>query len=95
MTDRLIEVPKPNIHVTTGNTPYLYRPIAVFDGKVLKCCGIATVASRKIVQESAEGQGLVPDSTLLTNGVVVETPNYMGDRIHADGWGPFAAGGAV
>lgn len=64
--------------------PYLYRPIAVFGGRVLKCCGMASDESRAIVQEKANGGGLCPDSTLLANGVVVELDHYAGDRITAD-----------
>lgn len=67
------------------NTPYLYRPIAYFDGKVLKCCGIATDNSRAIVQAKADGtEKIGEDGTLLQNGVVIETPVYAGDWIYAD-----------
>lgn len=67
-----------------GSGPYLYRPIAAYAGRVLKCCGMATPESRAIVRAKADGLAQWPDSTLLTNGVVVELPAYAGDRITAD-----------
>lgn len=70
-------------------TPYLYRPIAMYGGSVLKCCGIATDVSRAIVSDASVGLGLVPDSTLMTNGVVVETRSYLGDRIVKDDSGNY------
>jgi hypothetical protein len=72
-----------------SNTPYLYRPIAMYGGKVLKCCGMASDVSRAIVSDKSIGKGLVPDSTLLTNGVVVETCEYRGDRITKDASGNY------
>lgn len=64
--------------------PYLYRPIAAFNGQVLKACSIATPTSRAIVQARADGIDRDMDGgTLLINGVVVETPDYAGDRIYA------------
>lgn len=67
-----------------GSGPYLYRPIAHYAGRVLKCCGMATPASREIVQAKADGLDKWEDPTLLANGVVVELPIYAGDRITAD-----------
>ncbi len=57
---------------------YLYRPIAFYDGKVLKCAGMASDVSRQIAQEhSDKGEdGYLPG--------VIETTEYRGDRIHAD-----------
>lgn len=73
-----------------GTTPYLYRPIRAFGGRVLKCCGIATETSRAIVQAKADGtEKTGEDGTLLTNGVVVETRGYLGDRIYADTLEPY------
>lgn len=47
-------------------TPYLYRPIAYFGGAVLKCCGIASAASRAIVQAQANGtEKTGEDGTLM------------------------------
>ena len=52
-------------------------PLAHFDGAVLKCAGIATPDSRRIVEDrSAAGEmGYLPG--------VVEVPAYLGDRITA------------
>lgn len=72
--------------------PYLYRPIAMYGGKVLKCCGIATEISRAIVSDQSVGLGLVKDDALMTNGIVVETSEYKGDRIYADSLEPFVPG---
>ena len=73
-------------------TPYLYRPIAYFGGKVLKCCGIASTASREIVQAMANGiEKTGEDGTLMANGVVIETEEYAGDRIYADTLLPYTA----
>lgn len=75
-----------------ANTPYLYRPIAFFGGKVLKCCGIATNTSRAIVQAKADGiEKIGEDGTLMQNGVVIETPTYVADRIYADTLLPYPA----
>lgn len=71
-------------------TPYLYRPIAFYQGKVLKCVSMATPASRAIVQARADGEELDADG-LMINGVVVETPDYYGDRIRADDLQPYSA----
>lgn len=77
----------------SGTTPYLYRPIRAFDGRVLKCCGIASETSRAIVQAKADGiEKTGEDGTLLANGVVVETRSYRGDRIHADTLEPYVLG---
>lgn len=73
-----------------GTTPYLYRPVRAFDGRVLKCCGIASDTSRAIVQAKADGtEQTGDDGTLLTNGKVVETRSYLGDRIYADTMQPY------
>lgn len=70
--------------------PYLYRPISHYDGRVLKCCGMATETSRAIVQAKADGtEKIGEDGTLLVNGVVVETPRYVADRIYADTLQPY------
>lgn len=71
------------------NVPYLYRPIAMYGGEVLKCCGIATDVSRAIVSDNSIGRGLVNDDALIANGVVVETSSYRGDRILKDGAGNY------
>lgn len=74
------------------NTPYLYRPIAFFKGNVLKCCGIATDASRAIVQAKADGiEKIGEDGTLLQNGLVIETPAFVADRIYAGTLLPYPA----
>jgi hypothetical protein len=65
--------------------PYLYRPIAMYGGKVLKCCGIATEISRAIVSDQSVGLGLVKDDALMTS-------EYKGDRIYAESLEPFIAG---
>lgn len=60
-------------------TPYLYRPLAHFGGKILKCAGIATPWSRRIVQ----GKSAANDDPVYLPGVV-EHPRYMGDRIDTE-----------
>ena len=64
-------------------TPYLYRPIAAYQGRVLKCAGIATPNSRVVVAERAKdkGDGLTADGYMPG---FIELPDYAGDRITAD-----------
>lgn len=66
-------------------TPYLYRPISHYNGAVLKCAGIATPESRRIVEgkSSAGERGYLPG--------VVEVPRYLGDRITAGTLEPFTS----
>lgn len=71
------------------NVPYLYRPIAMFGGRVLKCCGIATDVGRAIVSDMSVGLGLARDDTLIANGIVVETSSYRGDRVVKDDSGNY------
>ena len=56
--------------------PYFYRPIAHYNGRVLKCVGMVTDENREWLKtEYPEG---------------VELPHYGGDRIFADTLQPFA-----
>ena len=59
----------------TAQTPYLYVPITFFDGKVLKCAGIATKTSEAIVRAK--------------HPTTIVTDNYLGDRIYSDDLSPY------
>lgn len=50
--------------------PYIYVPIPVYAGKVLKCAGIATTVSLAIVKEK--------------HGDAIVLSEYKGDRILAN-----------
>ena len=50
--------------------PYFYRPIPYYNGKVLKCAGMATEENRKWFFEQNPGS--------------IELDHYAGDRIKAD-----------
>ena len=64
----------------SDKVPYLYRPLAHYAGKVLKCAGIATDVSRNIIKNNLE---VTYKEGIYLPGVV-ETEEYLGDRIYAD-----------
>jgi hypothetical protein len=53
-------------------TPYIYAPIPYFNGRVLKCQGIATTNSLAVCAEKNPGVELIV------------RPDYCGDRILAN-----------
>lgn len=51
-------------------TPYFYRPIDAFNGRILKCAGICTADN--VIWFTRENPG------------TVIAPRYLGDRVRAD-----------
>lgn len=56
--------------MTNLTQPYFYYPLSFYNGKVLKCGGIATTGNEKWFKEEHPG-------TIILEG-------YRGDRIRAD-----------
>lgn len=56
---------------------YAYRPIAFFNGKILKCAGIIDDSNEHIIKEKSE----VTQDGLLPGYIVLD--GHRGDRIHA------------
>ena len=64
-------------------TPYYYRPIKYYDGKVLKCAGMVSEDNAQWLPE----QWAKLEAGYLPGFIV--TDSYMGDRINAADLSPF------